>query len=56
MVEGPKGIGRRLQESFRDFLHESAGMFGEYGFLGDCERQLRELEAGIVRPFNVAVS
>lgn len=55
MVEGPKGIGRRLQESFRDFLHESAGMFGEYGFLGDCERQLRELEAGIVRPFNVAV-
>lgn len=30
-------------------------MFGEYGFLGDCERQLHELEAGIVRPFNVAV-
>ena len=30
-------------------------MVGGYGFLGDCERQLRELEVGIVRPFNVAV-
>ncbi len=55
MSDEPKGIGRKLQESFRDFLHESAEMFGEYGFLGDCERQLRELEAGIVRPFNIAV-
>ena len=51
----PTGIARKLQESFRDFLHESATMFGEYGFLGDCERQLRELETGIVRPFNIAV-
>ncbi|MBO6307109.1 MAG: dynamin family protein [Paludibacteraceae bacterium] len=51
----PTGIARKLQESFRDFLHESAEMFGEYGFLGDCERQLHELESGIVRPFNVAV-
>ncbi|MBP5542581.1 MAG: dynamin family protein [Kiritimatiellae bacterium] len=55
MGDAPSGIGRKLQESFRDFLHESAEMFGEYGFLGDCERQLRELEAGIVRPFNIAV-
>ena len=51
----PSGIGRKLQESFRDFLRESAETFGQYGFLGDCERQLRELESGIVRPFNVAV-
>lgn len=55
MSDAPTGIARKLQESFRDFLHESAEMFGEYGFLGDCERQLYELEAGIVRPFNVAV-
>ena len=55
MSNAPTGIARKLQESFRDFLHESAEMFGEYGFLGDCERHLRELEAGIVRPFNVAV-
>lgn len=55
MADAPAGIGRRLQESFRDFLHESAELFGEYGFLDDCERQLHELEAGIVRPFNVAV-
>lgn len=55
MSDAPTGIARKLQESFRDFLHESAEMFGEYGFLGDCERHLRELEAGIVRPFNVAV-
>ena len=55
MGDAPSGIGRKLQESFRDFLHESAEMFGDYGFLGDCERQLRELETGIVRPFNIAV-
>ena len=51
----PTGIARKLQESFRDFLRESADLFAQYGFLGDCERQLRELEAGIVRPFNVAL-
>lgn len=51
----PTGIARKLQESFRDFLREWADMFAQYGFLGDCERQLRELEAGIVRPFNIAV-
>lgn len=55
MANTPTGIARKLQESFRDFLHESAEMVGGYGFLGDCERQLRELEVGIVRPFNVAV-
>ncbi|MBQ9727726.1 MAG: dynamin family protein [Kiritimatiellae bacterium] len=55
MGDSPTGVAHKLQESFRDFLHESAEMFGGYGFLGDCERQLRELEAGIVRPFNVAV-
>lgn len=55
MADVPMGIARRLQESFRDFLHEFAEMFGEYGFLSDCERQLRELESGIVQPFNVAV-
>lgn len=49
------GIARKLQESFRDFLRESAQMIAEYGFLNDCERGIRELEAGIVRPFNVAV-
>jgi len=52
---GITGIARSLQESFRDFLREGADMFAQYGFLGDCERQLRELEAGIVRPFNIAV-
>lgn len=55
MSEVPTGVARKLQDAFRDFIRESAEMFGEYGFLGDCERQLRELEAGIVRPFNVAV-
>ena len=55
MADVPSGIARKVQESFRDFLHESAEMVGGYGFLGDCERQLRELEVGIVRPFNVAV-
>ena len=55
MADVSTGIARKLQESFRDFLHESAEMVGGYGFLGDCERQLRELEVGIVRPFNVAV-
>ena len=51
----PGGIAQKLQESFRGFIHESAEMFGDYGFLGDCERQLQELETGIVRPFNIAV-
>lgn len=55
MADVSLGVARRLQLSFRDFLRETAEMFGEYGFLGDCERQLRELESGIVRPFNVAV-
>lgn len=49
------GIGRKLQESFRSFVHNAADLFDQCGFLGDCERQLREVEAGIVRPFNIAV-
>lgn len=51
----PTGITGRLQESFCSFLYESADMFAQYGFLGDCERQLRELGTGVKRPFNIAV-
>lgn len=55
MANNLLGISRKLQDSFRGFIHESADMFAQYGFLGDCEQQLRELESGVKRPFNIAV-
>ncbi len=48
-------VSRKLQRIFLDFLRDSAAMFDECGFLDDCALGVRELEKGVLRPFNIAV-